>query len=162
MSNEKVVALLESERKKQKKSELNERYKILYHYKLGESIYFKEGDNIEDYPFRDATGKPYGYFCDISEEDYQEVKRLYEKELSPDSSPLNAAEKTLSTFGGIILGLGIVAFLILLVAAFNEESWTLFFIGFGIFIVNMLEWASIRVFVNISLKLDKLNLLKKR
>ena len=74
---------------------------------------------------------------------------------------LNVAETTLCTIATISLIIGILALIVLMAIAAIEESWVFFLIGLGVFLLYFVQWAFLRVFVNISLKLDKLNILNK-
>ena len=152
-----------------------QRYEILSHYNLGEKILYKEGDNIDDYPITitcedyDDYGRVVNinrrcrYDCDISNEDYEKVKDIYYKEIKSKEQVLDdSAEKTLNTIAKITLILGIVTFCIcffIAIAATKDYGfeWGAFGYGIGVLIASIVSWAFTRVFVNISIKLNKLN-----
>ena len=179
MSSEKVTQFLEEKQASEiqrKNTELAQhRYEILSHYNLGEKILYKEGDNIDDYPFTKAlydqfTGEikkeRFRYDCDISDEDFEKVSKIYTQEIKSNEQKQNSqelddsAEKTLKTIAIITLVLGIVTFFICFIVAATADygfEWGAFGHGIGVLIASIVSWAFTRVFVNISIKLNKLN-----
>lgn len=165
MSSEKVRNFLKEESKQE--TELGnielaqQKFRILSHYDLGEKVYWKEGDDIDCFPLDDNTG-PFKYVCDISDEDFKKVQKIYENENNKSVSDgvFNSAEKTLGLIALLLLVAGFIAFIALWIAAAEVNvfrfEWSLFGIGIGIFISSMVNWAFIRVFINISIKLNKL------
>lgn len=164
MSSEKVQEFLQKKEQEKVKQEAQFRYKILSLYDLGEKVYYKEGEPIEDYPLSNDTGVKndrFRYDCNISEEDFKKVSEIYKQELM-SSETNDGAEKILGIFALILLIIGIITFFILTIAAIEEEEWVLFGYGLGVFLGTLIEYAFTKVFVNISHKLDKIaNLLKK-
>ena len=178
MSSEQVKKFLEekekSKKQEQKKEEeqqdLNQlRAKVLNHYQLGEKVFYKEGDNIEDFPFTIwdcGFSKRYKYVCDISDEDFEKVLEIYNQEVESNNQVKseidNSAEGIVKTFAMIALVAGIIAFVVTLIVAFIVEEWSLIGTGIGLFVVGLFAYAFTKVFVNISYKLDKIaNLLTK-
>ena len=102
------------------------------------------------------------YVCDISDNDFAKVQNIYENESRKNTFDVvpNPVENTLSIFAIVLLAFGLVAFIGLWVAASHANpfhfEWYLFAIGIGVLINSMVSWAFIRVFINISIKLDKI------
>ena len=179
MSSEKVTQFLEEKQASEiqrKNAELaKQRYEILSHYNLGEKILYKEGDNIDDFPIIKArydqytgeiTNERFRYDCDISDEDFEKVSKIYTQEIKSNEKDQNSqelddsAEKTLKTIAIITLVLGIVTFFICFIVAATADygfEWGAFGYGIGVLIASIVSWAFTRVFVNISIKLNKLN-----
>lgn len=164
MSSDKVQHFLEEKhvlQQKRKNEELAElKYKILEHYKLGQKVYFKEGDNINDFPLHEFNGSfedaNFRYDCDISDEDFREIYEIYEEE-NPNSLGQkinNKAENILYDCSVITLIVGIIAFIASIPIAIIEEIWFAFGIGVFVFLASLVEYAFVKVFVNISYKLD--------
>ena len=165
MSSKKVQRFLEEERtlqQQRKNEELAEmKYKVLEHYQLGEKIYFKEGDNIDDFPLHEVNESfedvNFRYDCDISDEDFQEICKIYEEESSesPKQTTINnRAENILYVCSLISLIVGIIALIASVAIAIDEEIWLAFGIGIFVFLTSLVEYAFVKVFVNISYKLD--------
>lgn len=179
MSSEKVKQFLEEKKNsgiiKNEEDTAQLKYKILSHYNLGEVVYYKEGDNPDDYPFTNS-GFKFKYVCDITDEDYEKLKEIYYKENPKANNETNheinkGAEKTLNVCANIILILGILAFIILTVLAFNGQhhyygyygvtvrrffDWSSFVMGIVILFSSIANSALLKVIANISHKLDKL------
>ena len=158
------------EQEKGKEKDLNQlRSKVLNYYNLGEKVFYKEGDNIEDFPFTIwdcGFSKRYKYVCDISDEDFEKVLEIYNQEIESNNQSENeidnSAEGIVKTFAMVALVVGIIAFVIALIVAFTVEEWSLIGTGIGLFVVGLFAYAFTKVFVNISYKLDKIaNLLTK-
>lgn len=174
MSSEKVTRFLGEKRAFEIKNERKKmallRYKVLSHYDLGEMVYYKDGDNIDDFPLTDyekgeTTGKC-RYDCNISDEDFEKVLSFYNKEIESTNKSEggidNSAEGIVKTFASVALIAGIIAFVVTLIVAFSAEEWPLIGTGLGLLIVGLFAYAFTKVFVNISYKLDKIaNLLNK-
>ena len=165
MSNEKVQRFLEEERilqQQRKNEELAElKYKVLEHYQLGKKIYYKEGDNIDDFPLDEVNENfedvYFRYDCDISDDDFQEICKIYEEEnsKSPKQTTINnRAENILYVCSLISLIVGIIALIASVAIAIDEEIWLAFGIGILVFLTSLIEYAFVKVFVNISYKLD--------
>ena len=158
------------EQEKGKEKDLNQlRSKVLNYYNLGEKVFYKEGDNIEDFPFTIwdcGFSKRYKYVCDISDEDFEKVLEIYNQEIESNNQSENeidnSAEGIVKTFAMVALVVGIIAFVITLIVAFTVEEWSLIGTGLGLFVTGLFAYAFTKVFVNISYKLDKIaNLLTK-
>lgn len=161
MSNKKVQEFLKTKEEEKDNQEIQYRYKVLSHYNLGETVYFKEGDFVEDFPLTSNNGftkKRFRYDCSISDEDFEKVCGFYRQEVEAlGSDGFNkGAEKTLNACAIILLIIGIFVFVITFIGALVEESWSLFGIGAGIFFTTLIENAFAKVLVNISHKLNKL------
>lgn len=168
------------EQEKGKEKDLNQlRSKVLNYYNLGEKVFYKEGDNIEDFPFTlwdCGFSKRYKYVCDISDEDFEKVLEIYNQEVGTKANSNNEsniddrAEKILGNYALYLLIFGIIwlfgSLIFAIIVAIDEEDWSLFVSEFGkglcVFGVSLVGFAFIKVFVNISYKLDKIaNLLTK-
>ena len=169
MSCEAVKTFLEQENQKEKNQEAQYRYEVLSHYNLGAEVVFDGNGNKDDYPLlrQDMYGKTirYKYVCDISEEDFEKIKAIYEKK-AKDAVKNDGAEKTLNTCAIILLIMGIVALIAMSISASEEVktgyystkivfNWTKFGIGVGLFFTSLIEFAFAKVIVNISNKLNK-------
>ena len=174
MSSEQVRKFLEEKenpKEQEKEKDLNQlRFKVLNHYNLGEKVFYKEGDNIEDFPFTVwdcGISKRYKYVCDISDEDFEKIYKIYKQEaelseLSKTSEINNDAEKILNVYALVALVVGIIAFVVCLIVAFDLEEWSLIVTGLTLALATLVVYAFVKVFVNISYKLDKIaNLLNK-
>ena len=148
MSCEKVQKFLEKSKKEKEKEEAQLRYEVLSHFDLGEKIERKEGDNDENFPLEDPSGGKFRYDCDISEDDFIKIKTAYEKETRANIN--DKSEITLNVCAVVLLIIGIIVFAILSFVAFDNESWTLFGIGAGVFFSFLIEFAFAKVLVNIS------------
>ena len=168
MSNAKVKDFLLKKEQEKESQEAQLKYNVLSHYDLGETSYYQDGDNIEDFPFYiekttssgKTVGKRFKYICNISDEDYEKIKEIYEKE-NPKSNTdeiKDGAEKTLNICALILLILGIIVFIAMLIVAADDYdfNWSLFGIGAGVFFTSLIEFAFAKVLVNISRKLNKL------
>ena len=174
MSSEKVKQFLEDKKdfeiKNERKKMARLKYKVLSHYDLGELVYYKDGDKIDDFPLTDyekeeGTGKC-RYDCDISNQDFERILNIYNQEVESNNQSENeidnSAEGIVKTFAMVALVVGIIAFVIALIVAFTVEEWSLIGTGIGLFVVGLFAYAFTKVFVNISYKLDKIaNLLTK-
>ncbi len=164
MSSEKVQEFLKKKEEEKDIQEIKNRYKILSHYNLGENVYFEGEGNEEEYPLKefDSYGKTrkFKYDCKISDEDFERVCEFYNQEvgLSENLVLNDNAEKVLSTCVTILLIIGIIAFIVIWVAAADSYhfNWTLFGIGTGVLLTSLIEFAFAKVLVNISRKLNKL------
>jgi hypothetical protein len=170
MSSTRVKLFLEKknaiEKQKKDKDLAQLKYEILSHYKLGESISYDENVDKNEFPLIDSRGNKFKYVCDVSEEDFEKIKEIYDKE-NPKSTDdeikdgtgiKDSAEKTLNTCAVILLILGIIVFIAMWVAAADDYdfNWSLFGIGAGVFFTSLIEFAFAKVLVNISRKLNKL------
>lgn len=117
-------------------------------------------DEVKNRPYRFSS-------VDISDSDFESIKPYLsldeEDEIEKEKmvSPSNAADKTLSVLAVICL---IFAFLGLIVSLFGlsgagSNRWdpTLFIIGISAFGVLLVEWAILRLLVNISVRLRQIN-----
>lgn len=169
MSCEAVKTFLEQENQKEKNKEAQYRYEVLSHYNLGEEIVYNGDGNIEDYPLlrEDIWGKTikFKYTCDISDEDFNKIQKMYETEKLnktnvedvPNSTKIkDGAEKTLNACAVIFLILGILSVLGGLVATLDDiDNVALLGIGIGVFLIFLFNCAFAKVIVNISRKLNK-------
>ena len=141
MSSEKVRQILERADEvleEERKKNTRIRYEVLKHYGIRE---------------------PYD---EVSDEDYEKIYELYKRESKKKHSKkalelFDNAEYYLNKCSQILLICGIIAFVVLFITAIVEKSWSLFGIGVGVLFATIGNWSFFRVFVNISLKLDKLN-----
>lgn len=173
MSSEKVKKFLEekelSERQeKEKEMNLTQlRYEVLNHYNLGEIVIYKEGDRIEDFPLtrkrsvgRSLITERFRYDCDISDEDFEKILEIYNQEVGvteeSETKINDGAEKILGVYAVVALIVGIIAFFVCFIVAFSIEEWSLIGTGLGVFLATLVGFAFIKVFVNISYKLDNL------
>lgn len=164
MSSEKVYEFLKKKEEEKDIQEIKNRYKILSHYNLGENVYFEGEGNEDEYPLKefDSYGKTrkFKYDCNISDEDFERICEFYYQEVgsAENLGPNDGAEKVLSICVTILLIIGIIAFIVLWVAAADSYhfNWTLFGIGTGVFLTSLIEFAFAKVLVNISRKMNKL------
>ena len=163
MSSEKVQEFLKRKEKEKDIQEIKNRYNILSHYNLGENVYFEGEGNEDEYPLKDfdSYGKTrkFKYDCKISDEDFERVREIYNQEVGSSNMGTNdGAEKVLSTCAAILLIIGIIAFIVLWIAAADSYhfNWTMFGIGTGVLLTSLIEFAFAKVLVNISRKLNKL------
>lgn len=74
MSSGKIQVFLQQKEQERIKQKEMERFKILSRYRLGELVYFKEGDVADEFPLSFPKDKrKFKYECDISEEDFEKV-----------------------------------------------------------------------------------------
>ena len=164
MSSTRVKLFLEKknaiEKQKKDKDLAQLKYEILSHYKLGESVSYDENVDKNEVPLIDSRGNKFKYVCDVSEEDFEKIKEIYDKEnpKSTNDEIKDSAEKTLNTCAVILLILGIIVFIAMWVVAADDYdfNWSLFGIGAGVFFTSLIEFAFAKVLVNISRKLNKL------
>lgn len=98
---------------------------------------------------------------EVSDEDFEKIYAIYKRDYHIKSKePLkinDKAEKILNVCSKIMLFSGIIAFVVLLFFAIGKEgSWSTFVIGLAVLFGSIGYWAFFKVFINISLKLDKL------
>ena len=123
----------------------------------------------EEYPLWDAA-KNQSYkisSVDVSEEDFEVMKKYLSQndEAKTENEgmvkPSNAADKTLSVFAIICLILSFVGLIVGFVGFTDISfSWwdpTLLIVGFSAFVVLLIEWATLRILVNISVRLRQIN-----
>ena len=155
MSSEKVQDFLQKKEQEKEKQEAELKYNILSYYGLGEAVYYKEGDNPDDFPLGSENGTiRFRYDCDITEEDFTKIKAAYEKDTK--ASINDKSETTLNACAVILLIIGILVLIVTSFVAIDQKSWSLFGIGLGIFLTFLIEYAFAKVIVNISCKLNKL------
>ena len=164
--NERVQQFIE----RRKKEVAKERRKLLA--KIPEFQIREYSNNKvinEEYPLWDKT-KNQSYkisVVDVSEDDFEVIKKYLsqeegnkaEKEDLVKSS--NAADKTLSVLAVICLILAFIGLIIGFIGL-NEVSYswwnpTTLIIGFSSFVVFFFEWATLRLLVNISVRLRQIN-----
>ena len=155
MSSEKVQEFLQKKERKRIRQEAESRYEVLNYFGLGKAVDYKEGDSPDNYPLRSNSGERFRYDCDITEEDFQKVKAIYENETRAIIN--NRSETTLNACAVILLIIGILGLIITTVIAVDQQSWSLFGVGLGAFLTILLEYAFAKVIVNISNKLNGLN-----
>ena len=111
-------------------------------------------ENQETNSFIEAMGaeKP------VVTQEVEEVEKISKYAVSP------AAESTVSTVAGILLGIGILAAVIGFFGGIiefgDDESaagWAFLGGGLLVFLTGVLEWAFLKVFVNISRNLYNIN-----
>jgi hypothetical protein len=171
MSSEIVKQFLEkkeSDEELRKNKELAQlRHNVLSHYNLGTIQYFDGNGDKNDYPLINSEGKRFRYDCEISDEDFEKIRRIYDKENPNSENEINeGAEKTLNACSIIVLIIGIISFIALWVNSYEEHyelyrsvstfNWNTFGLGAGILFVSIINMAFSRVIVNISRKLNKL------
>lgn len=123
----------------------------------------------EEYPLWDAVkNHPYRISSiDIGEDDFEAMKKYLQQEEDVKTEdeglvkPSNAADKTLSILAVICL---ILAFIGLIIGFIGLDevsySWwdpTTLIVGFSSFVVFFFEWATLRLLVNISVRLRQIN-----
>ncbi|MBQ8958759.1 MAG: hypothetical protein IJ057_09740 [Bacteroidales bacterium] len=124
----------------------------------------------EEYPKWDTEkNQPYKIlaYVDVSEDDFEAMKKYLshdENTMTEDEGivkPSNAADKTLSILAIICLILAfvglIVGFVGLKDVSFSWWNPTTLIIGFGAFVLFFFEWATLRLLVNISVRLRQIN-----
>lgn len=171
MSSEVVKQFLEkkeSAEEQRKSKELAQlRHEVLSHYNLGTIQYFDGNGDINDYPLINSEGKRFRYDCEISDEDFDKIKRIYNQENPNSENEINeGAERTLNACAIIVLIIGIVSFIALWVNSYEEHNelyrsvstfnWNTFSTGTGILLFSIINLAFSRVIINISRKLNKL------
>lgn len=123
----------------------------------------------EEYPLWDAVkNHPYKVSSvDVSEDDFEVMKKYLQQEEDVNIEdeglvkPSNAADKALSVLAVICLVLAfiglIVGFIGLNDVSFSWWNPTTSIIGFSSFVVFLIEWATLRLLVNISVRLRQIN-----
>lgn len=71
------------------------------------------------------------------------------------------AEKTLETYATILIVAGIITFIICLIFAIEFKAWDLIIRGIICVLASLVGSAFVRVFVNISRKLDEIKNLER-
>lgn len=123
----------------------------------------------EEYPLWDAA-KNQSYkisSVDVSEEEFEMMKKYLSQndEAKTENEgmvkPSNAADKTLSILAIICLILSFVGLIVGFVGldevSFSWWNPTLSIVGFSAFVVFLIEWATLRLLVNISVRLRQIN-----
>ena len=126
----------------------------------------------EKYPLWDLVKqKPYkiSAVVDVSEDDFEKIRKYLPKEeedviKTEDEGmvkPSNAADKTLSVLAVICLVFAFIGLIVGFVGLSDIDSYfwepTILIIGFSAFVVLLIEWATLRLFVNISFRLRQIN-----
>ena len=123
----------------------------------------------EEYPLWDeAKNQSYKISTvDVSEEDFEVMKKYLSQndEAKTENEgmvkPSNAADKTLSVLAIICLILSFVGLIVGLsgLSEADSYSWdpTLLIVGLSSFVVFLIEWATLRLLVNISVRLRQIN-----
>lgn len=126
----------------------------------------------EKYPLWDLVKqKPYkiSAVVDVSEDDFEKIRKYLPKEeedviKTEDEGmvkPSNAADKTLSVLAVICLVFAFIGLIVGFVGLSDIDSYfwepTILIIGFSAFVVLLIEWATLRLFVNISVRLRQIN-----
>lgn len=100
---------------------------------------------------------------DVTDEEYAEIKKITEEKPNEDIKIENGAENFLAVFNGIFLGIGILASVILLIAAIDglsygdDEGVVYLLSSIGVLLVSIISWNITRVLLNISNNLHKIN-----
>ena len=90
-------------------------------------------------------------FISAMEQGKAETKPIEQKALEAQTFEVNpSAEGIVNVIALINLLIGIFVFLILMVVAVSEEEWLYFGIGSAALLIGIIEWAFLKVFVNIS------------
>ena len=129
----------------------------------------------EEYPLWDAV-KNQSYkisSVDVSEEDFEVMKKYLSQndEVSQNDEaktenkgmvkPSNVADKTLSVLAVICLVLAFIGLIVGFVGLIDVGSYywdpTMLIVGFSSFVVLIIEWAILRLLVNISVRLRQIN-----
>ena len=164
--NERVQQFIE----RRKKEVAKERRKLLA--KIPEFQIREYSNNKvinEEYPLWDKT-KNQSYkisVVDVSEDDFEVIKKYLSQEEGNKAEkedlvkPSNAADKTLSVLAVICLVLSFVGLIVGFIGLNEADSYrwnpTLSIVGFSAFVVLFIEWATLRLFVNISVRLRQIN-----
>lgn len=124
----------------------------------------------EEYPHWDSEkNHPYkiASIVDVSDDDYEAMKKylvLEENSGLEDEGmvkPRNAADKALSILAVICLILAFIGLIVGLVGLNEADSlyWnpTTSIVGFSSFVLFLIEWATLRLLVNISVRLRQIN-----
>ena len=127
----------------------------------------------KDYPYWDVVKHhPYRIsdIVDVSEDDFELMKNYLqqekqEKEIRTEGEglvkPSNAADKALAILAIIVLVLAFVGLIIGFVGLIDVGySWwdpTLLIVGFSSFVLFFIEWATLRLLINISVRLRQIN-----
>lgn len=118
------------------------------------------------YAYDEVQKKYYGEFnvpVNVTDEEYAEIKKITEEKPNEDIKIENGAEKFLAVFNGIFLGIGILASVILLIAAIDglsygdDEGVVYLLSSIGVLLVSIISWNITRVLLNISNNLHKIN-----
>ena len=136
--------------------------------------YSNNSERDKEYPLWDAKKKQsykISGIVDVSEEDFEMMKDYLIKEetvkpkvITEDEGlvkPSNAADKTLSVLAVICLILAFIGLIVGFVGLTDVSySWwdpTTLIVGFSTFVVLLIEWATLRLLVNISVRLRQIN-----
>ena len=94
----------------------------------------------------------------VSDEEYEEILKFAPTTVAINEDTLNnGAEKFLGTINTIILVVSIIAAVSLAIYAMYWEEGALFLIGLGVLLVGLISWAIVKVMLNISNNLHKIN-----
>jgi hypothetical protein len=95
----------------------------------------------------------------VSDEEYEEIKKVSATPAAIHEENIgNGAEEFLGVVNGIILVISIIATVAIFFIATLEEGRGIFFlIGLGILLIGLISWATVKVMLNISNNLHKIN-----
>ena len=115
---------------------------------------FVRYDKTEKKYYKDVKVVP----VSVSDEEYEEIQKVSAAPTTiEDETVENGAEKFLGVINGIVLAVSIIAAVILALVAMLEAEGALFFIGFGVLLVGLISWAIVKVMLNISNNLHRIN-----
>ena len=118
------------------------------------------------YAYDEVQKKYYGEFnvpVSVTDEEYSEIKKITEEKSNKDIKIENAAENFLGVLNTIFFVIGIIASVILLIAAIgalsygDDEGVVYLLSSIGVLLVSIISWNITRVLLNISNNLHKIN-----
>lgn len=90
-------------------------------------------------------------FISAMEQETPKTKSVEQKVLESQYFEVNpSAEGVVNVIALVNLIIGILGFVVLLIVALSEEEWLFFGIGAAALVVGIVEWAFLKVLVNIS------------
>lgn len=118
------------------------------------------------YAYDEVQKKYYGEFnvpVSVTDEEYSEIKKITEEKSNKDIKIENGAENFLGVLNTIFFVIGIIASVILLIAAIDglsygdDEGVVYLLSSIGVLLVSIISWNITRVLLNISNNLHKIN-----
>lgn len=162
--NQRVEKFIEEAKSRKRQEYERERDELLV--KLGlteEEKVYSDDAHLRPHSQWDAAKRAWYYLKPIavSDEEYEEIKKWApcDKADTPSVKINNRAEKVLRVFNVITLIISVVLSLILLMAALNTYKYRsiLMVVAIAILLLALVGWAKIKVVLNISNNLHRIN-----
>lgn len=95
----------------------------------------------------------------VTDEEYEEIKKYSATDVVEEEELENGAEKFLAIINGISLAIGIIAAIVLIFVALNSyrNGGYFFLASVVILLMSLVSWAIVKVVLNISNNLHKIN-----